>query len=377
MSRDHLAVISGVGTSDFGKQDASAEELVDRAVQEALQDAEMGPRDIDAIFIGTVFNYPGTTNRALRAAGFAAPPVTTVESACASGTLAVHLGIEAITSGRARNVLAIGLEKMSDSVRGPIPVDLTDPEAAFGMVLPGVYGMGARRYMAVHGVTREQLAFVSVKNHRNALQNPRAQYSGDYSVQEVLDSRIIADPLTLLQCSPISDGAAAVVLSGGEGHGKPKVLSSVYESGRPWPHGSERVWNFDLIAEASRRSLREASLTHNDIDVVELHDAFTIGELVTLEGLGFFPEGQAGAATLDGLTLPGAAVTVNPSGGLLSRGHPLGATGVAQLAEVAWQVTGRAHGRQLAKADIGLIETMGGNVAGLSGNGCVVMTVGS
>ncbi|MFJ4222828.1 thiolase family protein [Microbacterium sp. NPDC089695] len=377
MSRDHLAVIAGVGTSMFGKQSATAEELVDAAVREALEDAELEPADIDAVVIGTVFNYPGTTNRALRAAGLARPPITTVESACASGTLAVHLGVEAIATGRARTVLAVGMEKMSDTVRGPIPVDLTDPEAAFGMVLPGVYGMSARRYMSVHGVTPEELAFVSVKNHRNALQNPRAQYSGDYSVQEVLDSRVIADPLTLLQCSPVSDGAAAVVLTGGAGEGKPKILSSHVESGRPWPHGDDRVWNFDLIADTSRHALAQAGLRHADIDVIELHDAFTIGELVTLEGLGFFPEGTAGKATLEGRTLPGADLVVNPSGGLLSRGHPLGATGVAQVAEIAWQVTGRAGGRQLARADVGLVETMGGNVAGLSGNGCVVMAVGS
>jgi acetyl-CoA acetyltransferase len=371
-----LATVAGVGTSNFGKQSLTAQELVAAAVGEAIADAGVDPRDIDAIYVGNVFNYAGTAYRALLAAGFADPPILTVESACASGSLAVHLAAEAVRRGDARLALAVGVEKMTDAMAGPIPTDPNDFDAASGMVLPAVYAMSATRYMERFGVTAEQLARVSVKNHRNALGNPRAQYRGEYTVEQVLESRPISTPLTLLQCSPISDGAgAAVIAAPSAGLAGPSIRSSAYLSARPWPEPSGRVWNFELIERASRRAFEDAGLTHDDIDVVELHDAFTIGELVTLEALGFFPEGEAAHATEEGATERDGRVPVNLSGGLLSRGHPLGATGLAQLAEVAWQLRGDAGERQLPDPRFGLVETMGGNVAGLSGNGCVVMTL--
>jgi acetyl-CoA acetyltransferase len=371
-----LATVVGIGTSNFGKQSLTAQELVAVAVAEAVADAGVDPRDIDAVFVGNVFNYPGTAYRALLAAGFADAPIVTVESACASGSLAVHLAAEAVRRGDARLALAIGVEKMTDEMAGPIPTDPHDIDAAGGMVLPAVYAMSATRYMDRFGLTPEQLAQVSVKNHRNALANPRAQYRGDFTVQQVLESREIATPLTLLQCSPISDGAGAAVIGAPDaGFAGPTIRSSRYLSARPWPDTTDRVWNFELIERASRLALGDAGLVHDDIDVVELHDAFTIGELVTLEALGFFPEGGAGRATQEGQTERDGRIPVNLSGGLLSRGHPLGATGVAQLAEVVWQLRGDAGERQLSDPRFGLVETMGGNVAGLSGNGCVVMTL--
>lgn len=368
--------VQGVGTSNFGKQSLDAVDLVWAAIHEALADAECTPADIDAIFVGNVLAMPGTAQRALLAAGFARPPVLTLENACSSGTLAVHLGVQSVLRGESRRVLAVGFEKMSDTIDGPLPPDPSDPESAAGMILPAIYGMTAHRYMHRYGVTAEQLASVSVKNHRHAMANPRAQYRGEFSVDEVLASRPIADPLTLLQCSPVSDGAAAVVLAAADLDGAgPVVLSSEFESGAAWPARDDRVWNYELVERVAGRAFARAGLSRDEVDVVELHDAFTIGELMTLEGMGFFAPGEAGAATQEGVTTRGGRLPVNVSGGLLSRGHPLGATGVAQVAEVTWQLRGLAGERQVDGAEIAVVETMGGNVSGLSGNGCVVMAL--
>lgn len=370
-------VISGVGTSRFGKQDLAVEELVVQAVNEALSAAGVTPAGIDAVYVGTVFAYGGTAHRCLRAAGFSGVPIMTVENACASGTLAFHLACEEIRTGRSRTVLAVGFEKMSNWIKGPLPTDPNDVEALSGMLLPGIYAMSAQRYAHLYGVTPEDLAWISVKNHRNALGNERAQYRGDYTIDQVLASKPIADPLTILQCSPVSDGAAAAVVQAGElvdpARSAVRVLSSVLESGRWWPLANDdRVWNFELIERTAHKALRLAGISIGDVDVAEVHDAFTIGEIVTIEALGFCKLGEGASFSRDGHTLCTGDIPINPSGGLLSRGHPLGATGLAQLAELYWQLTGAAGARQIAGAHTALVETMGGSVSGLSGNGCVV-----
>lgn len=370
-------IITGVGTSNFGKQALGAEELVVLAVSEALDAAGLAASELDAVYIGTVFAYGGTAHRALRAAGIAGVPIITVENACASGTLAVHLAAEAIRQGTHRKVLAVGFEKMTDWIKGPIPPDPYDIEALSGMLLPGIYAMSANRYAHLYGVTPEDLAFISVKNHLNAMHNPRAQYRGEYTIDEILASKPIADPLTILQCSPISDGAGAAVIQAEDlteaARPRVKILSSALESGAFWPSRDEdRVWNAELIERTTRRVLREADTSIDEVDVVELHDAFTIGEIVTIESMGFCAAGEGAAFSRDGHTSMGGSIPVNPSGGLLSRGHPLGATGLGQLAELFWQLTGQAGQRQVPGAQTALLETMGGSVSGLSGNGCVV-----
>lgn len=370
-------IITGVGTSNFGKQDLGAEELVVLAVSEALGAAGLAASELDAVYIGTVFAYGGTAHRALRAAGIAGVPIITVENACASGTLAVHLAAEAIRQGTHRTVLAVGFEKMTDWIKGPIPPDPYDIEALSGMLLPGIYAMSANRYAHLYGITPEDLAFISVKNHLNAMHNPRAQYRGEYTIEEILASKPIADPLTILQCSPISDGAGAAVIQAEDlteaARPRVKILSSALESGSFWPSRDEdRVWNAELIERTTRRVLREADTSIDEVDVVELHDAFTIGEIVTIESMGFCAAGEGAAFSRDGHTSMGGSIPVNPSGGLLSRGHPLGATGLGQLAELFWQLTGQAGQRQVPGAQTALLETMGGSVSGLSGNGCVV-----
>lgn len=379
-------LITGVGTSKFGKQSLSAEELVRAAVTEALDSASLTVSDLDAVYVGTVFSYPGTAHRVLRAVGIAGIPVFTVENACASGTLAVHMAARSVEQGEFRTVLALGVEKMTGSIKGAIPTDPGDPEAMAGMQLPSIYAMSANRYIDQYGVTPEQLAQVSVKNHIHALDNSRAQYQGQYTVDDILGSRPISDPLTLLQCSPISDGAGAIVVqhpdtvsSGAPGvSGAVAIRATSFASGALWPAPApepDQVWNWELIHRTAAETYGRAGWTPADVHVCEVHDAFTIGEIITVEALGFCAEGEGADFTWAGETTYGGSIPVNPSGGLLSRGHPLGATGTAQVAEIFWQLTGNAEERQVQGASRGLVETMGGSASGLSGNGCVVLTL--
>ncbi len=368
--------LHGVGTStSFAKQqDRHPSEFVWQAVTEALSAADTDPRALDAVFLGTVFGAPGVAQRALHAMGIVDVPIITVENACASGTTALHEAITSVSMDRFDTVLALGVEKMTDQFAGAIHPETTDIEGRSGLALPSLYAMAATRYQALYGLTDADLASVAVKNHGHAVHNPRAQYRTPHTIEEVLASRMIADPLTLMQCCPIADGAgAAVVGRRRQGRSEVVVRSSVLRSGGLWDHRSEHVWGFDLIRRTARAAYEEAGLGPDDVDVIECHDAFTIGEIVTTEALGLATEGHGYELLRNGHTQLGGPQPVNPSGGLLSRGHPLGATGLAQTAEIVWQLNGQAGGRQSPGARIGLIETMGGGVAGIDGNACVIV----
>lgn len=372
MSRWNDVAVQGVGTSMFGKQpEVSGPELVRTAVFEALDDA--GRPEIDAVFAGTVFGAPGTIQRALQTCGITEVPIITIENACASGTSAFHEACRAVDSGQFEHVLAVGVETMTLHFGGAIHPEETDSEGRQGMAMPTIYAMSANRYVHEYGVTPEQLASVSVKNHRHAVGNDRAQHQRVVDVEEVLASRMIADPLTLLQCCSIADAAAAAVVGRKRpGERDVSVRSSVLRSGKLWDHRSPYVWGWEIVNATARQAYADAGIEATDIDVLEVHDAFTIGEIVTIEALGLAPLGEGGALTESGHTTIGGPQPVNPSGGLLSRGHPLGATGLAQVAEIVWQLRGAAGPRQVAGARLGVVETMGGGTAGIDGNGCVV-----
>lgn len=365
--------IKGVGTSKFGRQpERDLVELAYEAIREALMDADVDT--VDAVWVGTVFGAPGVAQRVLRTMGITRIPVITVENACASGTTAFVEAHEAVRTGRYQRVLALGLEQLSATFAGAIVPEFTDPEGRGGLALPALYAMSASRYLYEGAVTPEQLAAVSVKNHAHALHNQRAQYSGSYTAEEVLASRTVADPLTLLQCCPTSDGAAAAVLAPSSTASQEITVRGVaLRSGAVWDHTSPHVWGYDIVRDTATDALSAAGLDMaRDVDVVEVHDAFTIGEIVTTEALGLVPAGGGGAAAAAGKTALGGDFPVNPSGGLLSRGHPLGATGLAQIAELTWQLRGQAGARQVSGARLGLVETMGGGVSVLDGNACAV-----
>ena len=361
-----------MGTSNFGRQtDRLPAELAWEALVEALADAEVD--GVDAAYVGTVFGSLGVAQRALSGVGLSGIPIVTVENACASGSTAVHEAGVAIASGRYERVVALGVEHLTSLFKGPIASDPTDLEQATGLLFPGIYAMSASRYLHEHDVTIEDLAEVAVKNSRHGALNPRAQRRQALTREEVLGSKMIAEPLTLFQCAGLSDAAAAVVLGPRRRSRRDVHLrASALRSGGPWDHASEHVWGFDVVRDTAQDAYAAAGIAPGDADVLEVHDAFTIGEVVTLEALGLVEEGGAPAAVAAGELSLGGTTPVNPSGGLLSRGHPLGATGVAQVAELAWQLRGDAGDRQVEGARIGVLETMGGGTAGLDGNACVV-----
>ncbi|MGV0739733.1 thiolase family protein [Mycobacterium syngnathidarum] len=365
--------IHGVGTSFFGLREGNSfGRLAWEAISEALEDAGDGP--IDAVFASNVLSSNANVQGALRIAGLAGIPVFTVEAACASGSIAFEQSVRAVESGAFERVLALGIEQMSAFFTGAIHPEQTDADGATGLALPGHYAMAASKYLADGLVTERQLAAVAVKNRRNALHNDRAQYAGEYTIEEVLSARMIADPFTLLQCCPVSDGAAAAVVGGKRtGSGQVRVRGVARGSGGLWDHRTEDVWGYRLIQDTATRAWEAAQLgTVDDIDVLEVHDAFTISEIATYEALGLADKGDGGAAAELGVTAIGGKHPVNPSGGLLSRGHPLGATGMAQLTEIVWQLRGLGGGRQVDNARIGVVETMGGGTSGIDGNACVV-----
>lgn len=380
MSGEHAVAVLGVGSSDYGRfPERRVESLAWEAVAEAVRDAGITPDQVDAVIVGSVFGPPGVATRVQRGMGIPGVPMWTVENACASGTAAFHEAVEAVRTGRFGCVLVLGVDQMSTLFTGAIVPEATDPEGAASLPLPGLYGLQAARYVGEHGVTPEQLAAVAVKNKTHGLDNPRAQLRGAApTVREVLESRMIVDPLTFLQCCPTSDGAAAAIVGRprGAAHRDVLVRSSVLVSGMLWDQRSTNVWGFDPVVRASRAAYERAGIGPSDLDVLEVHDAFTIGEVITVEALGLAPLGKGAELAVTGHTRRGGPQPVNASGGLLSRGHPLGATGTAQLAEIVWQLRGEAAARQVPGARIGLVETMGGGAAGMDGNACVVSVLG-
>jgi acetyl-CoA C-acetyltransferase len=366
------ARIWGVGTSLFGKQsERSTAELVWTAVGEALLDA--GETAIEAVYVGSCFGEPGVAQRSLHAVGIAGLPVNVFENACASSTHAFHEACVAVDSGRFEQVLVVGVDHLTSRFTGAIPVEQRDVEGRAGLGLPALYAMAATRYQHVHGLTDDALAAVAVKNRSNGVLNARAQHVQPVTAEQVLSSAMVSDPLTRLQCCSVADGAAACVVGGERGNTRDvRVRSSAFGTGRLWDHESEHVWGYDLVRDTAARSYEEADVGAREVDVLEVHDAFTIGEIVTTEALGRAPIGEGGVLVTSGHTALGGAQPVNPSGGLLARGHPLGATGAAQVAEIVWQLRGEADRRQVDGARIGVVETMGGGAAGVDGNACVV-----
>jgi len=372
--------VRGVGTSTFGRFPGTRPEtLAWAAVAEAMRDADTSPSDIDAVYVGTVFGPPGIAARVVRSLGIHNAPIVTIEAACASGTAAYHEAVAAIVSERFGTVLAFGIEHLSSMfTAGAIIPEATDAEGAADLALPALYALQANRYIHLHGATPEAIAQVAVKNKYHGSLNPRAHLAGGTpTLDEVMASKLIADPLTLLQCCPSSDGAAAAVIGPARRIGADvEVLASVALSGGRWEGGSDDFFGVRSIGLAADRAFAEAGVGREVVDVLEVHDAFTIGEILTLEALGLCKPGEGADLAVTGHTSLGGAQPVNVSGGLLARGHPLGATGLAQIAEIVWQLRGDAGPRQVPRARIGLVETAGGGAAGVDVNNIVVTLLG-
>jgi acetyl-CoA acetyltransferase len=367
----HIHITGGAMTR-FGRHPGvKAPELAQQAILGALADAGVPKENVQAIYCANVLGGMILGQLVVRDLGFDGIPVYNVENACASGATAVHLARHALLAGQYDTVLVFGIEQLTALGGGTIPLQRndhkTDLYARSGMVLPAVYAMRGTRFLHERGASPEDLAAVAVKNRRHGSLNEYAQQRTETTVDEVLASRMIADPLTLLQCCPSQvDGAAAVVLSTRVGGAaRPvQVLSSVVVSGRREQAGDD-ILDAEITARAARQAYEAAGLGPDDVDVVELHDAFTIAELLYYEALQLAPRGEAVPLLRSGATRLGGRVPVNPSGGLLAKGHPLGATGVAQMVEVMWHLQGRAGTRQVEGARIGLTQCTGGGIAGV------------
>lgn len=369
--------VVGAGLTSFGRfDDRDVVSLAAEATIEALQDSGLQPSDVDAAYFGSAGDF-GLGQRTMVHLGLGGLPIINVENACATSSTAFYLAQLALRAGEHQTVLVVGAHSYAPQRRQNRLGDTTalaqvDRDFAAGLTLPGIYAMVAQRHMAEHGTTPEQLALVSVKNHEHGLLNPKAQYRSALSVEDVLSSRVIADPLTLYQCCPRTDGAAALVLSNRPDARGPDVRACVLRTGAVAGAADEGSWGADIVAAAAAEAWERCGVSPLDVDVFEVHDAFTIGELVSYESLGLCKPGDAGGLVADRVTWLGGRNVVNASGGLLSRGHPVSATGAAMLVEITKQLRGRAGDYQVAGARLGVAETMGGGTAGMSGNACTI-----
>ena len=358
--------IIGVSQTKFGELwDSSFRDLIAEAGVKAVMDAEVEGDDIEAMYVGNMSSGLFVDQEHIAALisdhmGLNPIPTTRVEAACASGGLALRQGIMAVASGFHDVVISAGVEKMTDVVDAtPAIATASDQEweAQQGATFPSLYAMIAKRHMYEYGTTREQLAQCSVVNHKNAKNNPNAQFPFEISVDKVINSTVVADPLTLLDCSPVSDGAAAVVMVPAEDAKKYTdtpiyVRASAQASGTIALHNRKDLTTIDSTKVASRKAYEMAGVTTKDIDLAEVHDCFSINGLLAVEDLGFAEKGKGGIAIEEGQTEIDGDFPINPSGGLKARGHPLGATGIAQAAEVVWQLRGDAGKRQVDGAEI-------------------------
>lgn len=369
-----VAVV-GAGMTRFGELwQSGLRDLFVEAAQGALQSA--GVERVDAIFVGNMSGgqFVGQEHIGPLVAdhlGMAGTEAVRVESACASGGVALRTAFMAVASGFNDLVIAVGAEKMTDGA------DVTnvlatasdqETEVYHGVTFPGLYAMIARARMETTGTTEEDLAWVSVKNHRHGAMNPKAQFRREVDVEQVLASTMVAAPLRMLHCSPVSDGAAAILLCPlDQAHkytdrpvkllGSGLATSSLALADRADPAV------LDVVTLSAERAYKMANVGPSDIQVAEVHDCFTIAEICCIEALGFFEPGKGNKAAAEGITALGGRIPVNTSGGLKSKGHPVGATGIAQAIEIFEQLRGEAGDRQVHGARIGLTQNMGGSGA--------------
>ncbi|WP_208006666.1 thiolase family protein [Aeromicrobium phragmitis] len=377
MIQETAASVIGGAMIKMGKhRESSYSGLAAPAALGALRDAGITKDDVGAVFCGHAFGGMLTGQRIVKELGIGDVPVTNVDNACSGGATAVHLAVRAIEDGHCDIALVIGVDKLTQFGGGTLPLVQEDPEVQNGIVMPAVYAMRARRFLHERDAKVEDLAAVSVKARRHGAANPYAQFQSEVTVEQVLDSRPIADPLTLMQCCPTGDGAAAVVLMsererkrrGAQGM---RAAASVLHSGQ-FEAGFRDMLRPEISYHSARDAYEAAGFGPEDLDVVELHDAFTIAELVYYEALGLCEPGESVGLLRDGRTTYGGDVVVNPSGGLLSKGHPVGASGVAQVVEVLWHLTDRAGARQVGDAQRALTHVTGGGIAGLDHGACTI-----
>ncbi|MER6067537.1 lipid-transfer protein [Streptomyces sp. NPDC001817] len=380
------AYVAGVGMTRFEKPETREWQywdMVREAGTAALEDAGVAYADVEQVPVGYCFQPSTAGQRAAYELGLTGIPVYNVNNNCATGSTALMLARQLVAGGAADCVLALGFEKMKKGALGggadggdfsvsPVARHYGVMAARHGFEpappTAQIFGDAAREHMERYGTTEAQLAAVAAKNHRHSAHNPYAQFRDVYDVAGVLASRTVHRPLTKLQCSPTSDGAAAAVVVSQRFADERSLEGLVEIAGQAMTTDTEESFAsgscIDVVGQpmsraAARQAYERAGLGIEDVDVIELHDCFSVNELLTYEALGMCAPGESGKLVESGATTYGGRWVVNPSGGLISKGHPLGATGLAQTAELVWQLRGTAGERQVPGARVGLAHNIG------------------
>jgi acetyl-CoA acetyltransferase len=376
--------VIGVGMTKFekpGSRDWDYPDMAKESGSNALEDAGVDYGAIEQAFVGYCYGESTSGQRAVYGLGLTGIPVVNVNNNCSTGSSALYMARQAVKGGLADCVLALGFEKMEKGSLGVKYTDRTNPidkhaEAMFKVrepeaspPAPQMFGNAGREHMDRYGSTPDHYAWIGWKNHKHSVNNPYAQFQDEYSLQEIKDAKMIHDPLTKLQCSPTSDGSGAVVVASERfvdehdlwdqaveivGQAMVTDMASTFADGN-----AIKVVGYDMSKTAADRAYEEAQVSAEDVDVVELHDCFSANELITYEALGLAEEGHGHELVDSEDTTYGGKWVVNPSGGLISKGHPLGATGLAQCSELTWQLRGDADKRQVEGAKVGLQHNIG------------------
>jgi len=371
--------IVGIGMTKFGKHlEKGSRELFYESAFKAIEDASIYPKDIEALYfgnaVGSVLEHQAHMGPLMaEGLGLRYIPAIRFETACASSGVALRDAYIAIASGFYDIVLVGGAEKM---VTEKGTLEVTDAltlgadnlfEYNAGLTFPGLYATIARAHMKKYGTTEEQLAMVSVKNHKNAMDNPNAHFHKEITIEDALKARSIAEPLKLFDCCPISDGAAAVIIVSEKYFSKFETPIEIIGSGQGSDsislQGRKDITRIVSAEIAAREAYKMAGIEPKDIDLAEVHDCFTIAEIIATEGLGFFKIGEGGKGVEEGETQKDGRIPINVSGGLKAKGHPVGATGIGQIVELVEQLRGEAGKRQMDGAEIGLAHNVGGSGA--------------
>ncbi|PGF13994.1 acetyl-CoA acyltransferase [Natrinema sp. CBA1119] len=377
------AFVTGVGMTRFESESAgSALELAERAAWRALSDAAVEPADVTSVHVGNMAaeafeGRTGLENALCGALGVEGAIADRIENTSASGASAVLRAVHALEAGASSRALVVGVETMTaaetDAATELISRLVHDREYAQGVTLPSFAGLAAEHYLRTYDIEPSAIAHVAVKNHRNAAANPYAQFQEPITLEEARTSPPVAEPLRLYDCCPTSDGAAAIVLETTPETDGIRVASVTGATGTHAVAERPNPLEIESVERAGQQALADANVMQDDVDVACIHDAFTILELLELEELGFYDPGDAWRATADGETAIDGRLPVNPGGGLKARGHPLGATGVAQIIELTWQLRGDApEERRVESPRTGLAL----NVAGFGNNAvCTILQV--
>ena len=369
--------VLGATTSKFGELwNVSPRAMARETMLNAIEKSGLQIKDIDALFVGNMLagilaNQANVATLFAETIGLTVPAFR-LEGACASGGLALHTAINSIRAGQYKTVLVLGIEKMTDhsgeDVINALMAAGSEEERSAGATFPGIYALMARAYMQRYTVTEEILASVSVKNHYHGSLNPKAQFQSQITVVDVMKSAKIADPLKLLDCSPVSDGAAAVVVSSEHFPNamcKPiQIIASEVATDTLSLHTRQIFTSLSAVKNAAGKAYKKTGTKASDINVAEIHDCFSIAEAIATEDLGFSKPGEGANDIAEGkFTLGKGKVITNPSGGLKACGHPVGATGIKQIVEIVEQLRGDAGKRQVKNAKIGLTHNVGGSGA--------------